>query len=162
MPEEPRLHIPPEIIPVIQNASARYAASIENDAPRLSTEDPHLISDMACACKKFKPAVDFPLYDTGQMQAFNTVCRGCEKQWAPFARIICKNCRIPAMFVLPHKDDKGFEFVKGRSYHVTVCPNCDPTAKAAIPVEKIWFDYKRSGSSLPVKEFARLVMGRGF
>ena len=152
------LHIPPAIIPVVQSAASRYAAQIANDAPRLSTEAPHLITDMLCACKKFKPADEFPMYHTGFMQAFNTVCRGCEKQWSKFARIICKNCRIPVMFVTPHKDDKGFVFLAGATYHVTACMTCAPETKAVIPVEKIVFDHQQSGSNLPLKEFMRLVL----
>lgn len=155
-----RLHIAPEIIRVVNEVGARYAERIRQQAPRTSGEEPHLITEMHCACKKYKPASAFPLYDTGHIKAFDTVCADCPdvRKWAKMARVVCKNCRVPVLFVSPHKDDKGFEFVAGRSYHLTGCFMCDPDMKSAIPVEKIVFDHRQSGSRLPLKEFMRMAL----
>ena len=115
------------------------------------------ITMQQCACKKLKPVTQFPIYHTGQMRALNTVCKGCEKQFANFARIVCRNCKTPVLFVQAHRDKEGFEFAAGRTYHVTCCPGCNNQAKMVVPVEKIVFDYRRRGSNLPLKDFARTV-----
>lgn len=110
-----------------------------------------------CACKKMKPVSQMPIYNTGHMHAIDNVCVGCKKDFENFARIVCRNCKAPVLFVSAHKDNDGFVFVAGKTYHVTCCPGCNDQAKFVIPVEKIVFDYQKRGSNVPLKDFARSV-----
>jgi hypothetical protein len=147
----------PRIIPVMRQAAESYEKRAALMAPSLIGQTPHLLTDAQCACKKWMPLLQFPKYYTGRVTGVDNVCAGCRKQYAGMVRIICTVCKFPVLFVTPHKDRNGFEFVHGRTYHVTACPTCLPEVRTVIPVEKIVFDYRKSGSKLPIREFMKML-----
>lgn len=157
-----RLDIDPSIIAVVRGVGAKYADAHRLDAPTLHGEPKYLTTEGPCACKQadkkqgfYKPFEGLPKYETGHCTAFDNVCAQCHAHWDQFVKIICKNCKIPVMWVVPHRDDKGFVFQRGKVYHVTACPTCSPEVKVVVPLEKIAHDYRKSGSNLPLKDFMR-------
>ncbi len=147
-----------------REAMGRLVEVASNYSKRQSQADKVALENVKCACDKVKHISAFKLYNTGYIQAVDNVCMECRGQYAQYARIVCKNCKVPVLWVEPHKDTNGFEFIRGKTYHVTTCPNCSATPitrekpGVAIPVEKISFDYQKSGSKLPLREFMKICL----
>lgn len=147
-----------DIIPVLDAAKDIGEEFAEKRKAAQQIVDARALTEAMCACKKMKPLAEMPLYNTGFIMAVDNVCFGCRNQWKDFARIVCKNCKLPEMFVSPHEDKSGFRFERGRTYHITACLRCCPELKIMIPVEKIAFDHRKSGSNIPLREFMRLCL----
>lgn len=144
------------IIPIVKTGVDGHPSLTAIGDEYRKREDVRALSVVRCACKKECPLTNFPIYNTGYVMAIDNVCPPCRKDFAKMARIVCQNCKLPVMWVSPHKDKNGFEFIARRTYHVTACPTCFPNIRAAIPVEKIYFDFKKSGNRLPFKEYLRI------
>lgn len=66
--------------------------------------------------------------NTGYVEYLDTVTKTpcCKHLIDPkLCPAVCVGCRRLACFFTPHKNDTGFEYVPGRSYHLDRCSNCD-------------------------------------
>lgn len=63
------------------------------------------------------------------------VCEDCRKEWHNWPRIVCLGCRSLMGFYKPGKQATGFEFEKGRHYHILDCPRCNPTRRSTPVLE---------------------------
>lgn len=79
-----------------------------------------------CACEKRVLLSEFQILNTGLVAVVDNVCPGCRSAVQEMAIIACPRCRAVVGRMPAHKDKTGFEFVKGRIYHVDCCPKCEP------------------------------------
>jgi len=94
-----------------------------------SVEGPAKSEWITCMnCDKPVSMKDTEIKNTGFVKYLDTVTktpccsRLVDKDLCP---IVCVGCRRLACFFTPHKNDKGFEYYKGRPYHIDRCNNCD-------------------------------------
>lgn len=88
-------------------------------------------------CKCFLPLKDMPILNSGVVMAQEPLCKECKKIFSDQARIICITCHVVILWVDPHKEKSGFEFVKNKAYHVKNCPKCKPGLERTQVLEKI-------------------------
>lgn len=97
-----------------------------------------------CLCGKLLPAVEHTKkwhsgrWDAGKQLTPGVnytalLCSDCEKEFRTWPRIVCLTCRSLMGFYKPGRQSTGFEFEKGRHYHILDCPRCTP-ARVSTPV----------------------------
>lgn len=87
-------------------------------------------------CKKDFPPESFAIVNTGYIKAYDQACTECRKTAAGTVPIVCVRCKSVMMRIEPFKDADGFEFEKGKAYHVDACPDCSKELNSAMVVEK--------------------------
>ena len=103
-----------------------------------------------CCCGESGYASRFSPLNTGVLDILNNVCEGCvqgQKMDKELARIVCHSCRKVVLRVAPHRDNDGFEFKGGRTYHTNACPVCKPGIESSLIAEKAIF-MKHLGKTL--------------
>ncbi len=83
-----------------------------------------LVEQMHCACGKQKPVSDFKVVSSGIAEVVYNVCASCEKDLGELAHLCCLGCKSTVGHMYPHKANTGFEFKKGRFYHIQECGFC--------------------------------------
>ena len=86
------------------------------------------ITCMSCG-KQIDRKHDCKWVQTKYMSYFDTVtntpCCGADFSDPIFCPIVCVGCERIALFLRAHKNDTGFQYIKGRPYHIDRCNNCD-------------------------------------
>lgn len=102
-----------------------------------------------CACGKKIHALTptfFKFLNDGAVLFQNNVCPGCkegEKLDASMARFVCVKCKRAWHRIEPAKDNTGFAYKAGHSYHTDGCPYCAPEGKTSVRIiEKVLHDRK--------------------
>lgn len=102
-----------------------------------------------CACGKTIHALTptfFKFLNDGVVTFQNNICPGCkegEKLDAEMARFVCVKCKRAWHRMPPVKDNTGFAYKAGRSYHTDGCPYCAPEGKSSVRIiEKVIHDRK--------------------
>lgn len=55
--------------------------------------------------------------------------------------MICVPCQRIAIFLTPHKNKRGFEFIPGREYHLDSCSECNGSKKfESLILEQVAYD----------------------
>ena len=114
-----------EILEQLRAASAQDHSKIA-----LSAESP-------CICGNLLKIVDYErkwhsgrFYEGKQISPginyTDLLCEDCRTEFKDMPRIVCLGCRRLMGFIKPGKQATGFEFVRGRHYHIISCPRCDP------------------------------------
>ena len=101
--------------------------------------DPFNPEKAKCLCGHYRLVDSFPLEKTRAVAYPSRVCAPCVRDWAPFARIVCLNCRDLVGVMSPGKERTGFVWERGKHYHVERCAVCTPGLQAAPVLEKILF-----------------------
>lgn len=83
-----------------------------------------LTEQMLCACGHSKPVSEFGIVNTGLTDAVYNVCKGCEKQVGELSHLCCLGCKSTVGHMYPHKAPTGFNFSKGKYYHIKECGFC--------------------------------------
>jgi hypothetical protein len=103
-----------------------------------------------CACGYWKFKAEMPLRNSGVIVYTSDVCRGCERKHGKLCRLVCSVCRKVVAVMTPHKDNHGFEYVSGKTYHLDGCPDCLPeqeSPSASVIIEKNKFLVDKFGKS---------------
>ena len=141
-----------DILPVVERVA-------EETRVRRLKEDATALTLGKCACGYNTELLNFSVVNTGKIDAVENICAHCVKNFSNMARIVCRNCRTPVIYVSEHTDTKGFKFHAGKWYHVSICPTCYPDAKMAIPEEKMVHDFRKNGNGLSMAKFLDLHWG---
>jgi|SaaInlV_100m_DNA_2_1039680.scaffolds.fasta_scaffold15804_2 hypothetical protein len=97
-----------------------------------------------CACGQKTLSMDeCRIVKTGYISALDTVCSECFKDVKDTCPIVCIPCKKVTARLEPNKDKDGFEYERGKAYHIDACPTCDPNINSSMVVEKIIYNKER-------------------
>lgn len=95
---------------------------------------------MTCVCGKNIPVSVLPIVNSGVLNVTYNVCPSCKKDVDELAHLVCTTCKSTVGHIYPNREPTGFEFRKGKFYHIGTCPQCNPKEKGkADIVEKVLF-----------------------
>lgn len=75
------------------------------------------------------------------VEYIETLCPTCrtDAMLNEQCRGVCVKCKAIKVLIRPGKMSTGFEFIRGRHYHLTECPHCTPDCKASEVLEHAVF-----------------------
>lgn len=112
-------------------------------------EEVSIETTMQCACGHLKSINNFPIRNTGVVDAIYNVCKDCHKDSLSAAHLVCISCKTTRSHYEPGKEPLGFEMRKDGFYHITNCAYCTTADKGCSPIlEQILF-YKKN--NIPYK-----------
>jgi hypothetical protein len=99
-----------------------------------------------CSClQKHIPVSDVRRIHTGALDAIDTTCKDCLKDVHDLSVVVCCRCRRVISRFTPFSDPtNGFQFEKGKAYHVESCPRCEPGITESVIIEKYIHDMERN------------------
>jgi hypothetical protein len=120
----------------------KYVIRTEVFDPR----DPYGAGHISCGrCdKQIDIRHDCVMRDTGYVKYLDTITKTpcCGRDVDPrLCPLVCVPCQRIALFMTPHTNDRRFEFIAGRVYHLDRCTECcvTPEFKSLI-LEQVVFD----------------------
>jgi len=113
---------------VIAKGWTGYEIRTEVRGRIIDPRESHYISCGACDklvdedkdCRWLQTVVKLNYLDTVRY----TPCCGKNTDWK-LCPMVCVTCQRIATFLTPHSNDRGFEFIPGRSYHIDSCSECN-------------------------------------
>jgi hypothetical protein len=89
------------------------------------------LTQMRCACGKWKPVTEMTLRYSGVVPYMDNVCRGCPIGKDAMAKLVCSGCKTLVARLTPHKDKSGFRYIGDHCYHIDECAICKDKKAAA-------------------------------
>jgi hypothetical protein len=109
-----------------------------------------LTGTLKCLCGKNMKWADMPVVNTGHMNVFDVVCRGCPavaRDIRDLSILVCVGCRKVMGRIPPHEKKSGFRYEAGKFYHINKCPECVPGIDHADCVEElVWLKHNKPKS----------------
>lgn len=81
-----------------------------------------------CLCGTIIPRDELQMRHSGEngVTYTSTLCKSCLDSYKEAARVVCKACLRLQGFLEPTKCRDGFEYERGKHYHINGCPQCKP------------------------------------
>ena len=90
------------------------------------------------------PVSEVRRINTGVLEAIDTTCKECLKEVHDLSIVVCCRCKRVVSRFTPFRDPtNGFQFQKGKAYHVESCPRCEAGITESVIIEKYIHDIER-------------------
>lgn len=116
--------------------------------PPSAVMDVHQDKFVFCACGKTVPADSMALMRSSAGAVYrDDICRGCENAHKGTAKLMCPRCRRVRLRIPGGRRDQiGFVFEPGRTYHLDGCHACNPEVVESPIMEKVLHERGVAGS----------------
>lgn len=107
--------------------NARLLDLLDRVSKQISSRTKPSTNDIKCLCSKknINPGEIRVATHIDGVRLLDRTCDECRGLVTDFARIYCLGCKELLLHRKPAKLSNGFEYIRGRRYHVKDCPKCN-------------------------------------